>query len=308
MISRRNIRVKVMQTLYTVETSQPSIPVEKALSLLENHFEQSRQLFTYLVYFITEVARYAETDSVRRASKHLPSEQDLQVNTKISGNTILWQILEDGSFKAAADDAHIRKVEDLVMIRKVYLQLTASEEYQAYINLASRDKKDEKEILSFIFTNLMLPNEDFVSHIEEFFIHWDDDADMMNQMILNFLQKPSNYNFQDIISKEKREFGLNLLKTSMEKKDFCMELIKPKLKNWDADRIAMLDMILMRMGVCELLYFETIPTKVSINEYIDLAKEYSTPQSGQFVNGILDSIHKEKEQAGQLKKVDYKKQ
>ena len=72
-----------------------------------------------------------------------------------------------------------------------------------------------------------------------------------------------------------------------------MELIKPKLMNWDAERIASLDMILMQMGVCEFLYFETIPTKVTINEYIDLAKEYSTPQSGHFVNGILDNIHKE---------------
>lgn len=297
-----------MQTLYTVETSQQSMPTDKALKLLENHFEQSRQLFTYLVYFITEVARYAETDSVRRASKHLPTQQDLTVNTKISGNTVLWQILEDISFKAAIDDTRIMQVADIEMIRKVYLQLTASSEYQAYINLASRDKKDEKDILTYIFSVLMLPNENFISHIEDHFIHWDDDADMMNQLILNFLQKPGSYNFQDIISKEKREFGLNLLKTSLEKKDFCMELIKPKLKNWDADRIAMLDMILMRMGVCELLYFETIPTKVSINEYIDLAKEYSTPQSGQFVNGILDNIHKEKEQAGQLKKVDYKKQ
>ena len=297
-----------MQTLYTVETSQPSLTTDKALKLLENHFEQSRQLFTYLAYFITEVARYAETDSVRRASKHLPSQQDLTVNTKISGNTVLWQILEDSSFKAAIDDTRIMQVADAEMIRKVYLQLTASDEYQAYINLASRDKKDEKDILTYIFSVLMLPNENFISHIEDHFIHWDDDADMMNLMILNFLQKPGSYNFQDIISKEKREFGLSLLKTAMEKKDFCMELIKPKLKNWDADRIAMLDMILMRMGVCELLYFETIPTKVSINEYIDLAKEYSTPQSGQFVNGILDNIHKEKEQAGQLKKVDYKKQ
>lgn len=297
-----------MQTLYTVETSQQSLPTDKALKLLENHFEQSRQLFTYLVYFITEVARYAETDSVRRASKHLPTQQDLTVNTKISGNTVLWQILEDSSFKAAIDDTRIMQVADAEMIRKVYLQLTASDEYLAYINLASRDKKDEKDILTYIFSVLMLPNDNFISHIEDHFIHWDDDADMMNQMILNFLQKPGSYNFQDIISKEKREFGLGLLKTAMEKKDFCMELIKPKLKNWDADRIAMLDMILMRMGVCELLYFETIPTKVSINEYIDLAKEYSTPQSGQFVNGILDNIHKEKEQAGQLKKVDYKKQ
>jgi N utilization substance protein B len=84
-------------------------------------------------------------------------------------------------------------------------------------------------------------------------------------------------------------------------------MIKPKLKNWDSDRIAVLDMILMQMGVCEFLYFETIPPKVTINEYIDLAKEYSTPQSGQFVNGILDNIHKELLKDEKMHKVAFKK-
>jgi transcription antitermination protein NusB len=84
-------------------------------------------------------------------------------------------------------------------------------------------------------------------------------------------------------------------------------MIVPKLKNWDPERIALLDMILMKMGVAEFLYFETIPPKVTINEYIDLAKEYSTAQSGQFVNGILDNINKEMTEQGNMKKVDYKK-
>jgi N utilization substance protein B len=130
---------------------------------------------------------------------------------------------------------------------------------------------------------------------------------MMQQMLMNFLHKPASYNFRQIVSQEKRTFAMNLLTTAIEKKDYCLELIKPRLKNWDADRIAQLDMIIMRLGVCELLYFETIPAKVTINEYIDLAKEYSTPQSGQFVNGLLDNIHKEIEQQGNLNKVDYKK-
>ncbi|NBT16883.1 MAG: transcription antitermination factor NusB, partial [Chitinophagia bacterium] len=107
---------------------------------------------------------------------------------------------------------------------------------------------------------------------------------------------------------EKTQYALTLLKTVTEKKELCMNLIKPKLKNWDPERIAVLDMIMIRMGVCELLFFETIPTKVTINEYIDIAKSYSTQQSGQFVNGILDSIHKDLVAEGKLKKVDFKKQ
>jgi N utilization substance protein B len=153
----------------------------------------------------------------------------------------------------------------------------------------------------------MLPDDNLITHLEESFIHWDDDAEMMQQMIQNFLHKPTSYDFANIISLEKRQFASKLLSTAIEKKEHCLDLIRPKLKNWDADRIAQLDMIIMRLGLCELLYFETIPAKVTINEYIDLAKEYSTPQSGQFVNGILDSIHKEIELQGNLHKVEYKK-
>jgi N utilization substance protein B len=110
-----------------------------------------------------------------------------------------------------------------------------------------------------------------------------------------------------MLGPEKRKFAEDLLQSVIDKKQVCQELIKPRLKNWDAERIAILDMILMEMGVCEFLYFETIPTKVTINEYIDLAKEYSTPQSGHFVNGILDSIHKDLLTQDKLHKVSHKK-
>ena len=254
------------------------------------------------------MARYAETDARVRASKHLPSTADLNVNIKLAGNELLWRTLEDPEYRQAVKDLKVELMIDAEMVKKVYQKLAESPEYITYIETPSRDKKDEKKILEFIFSNLMLPNEDFISHLEENFIYWDDDAEMMNLMVLNYLQKPSSYHFLELISKEKLAFGKELVKASIEKKDYCMEMIIPKLKNWDAERIAQLDMILMRMGTCEFLYFETIPAKVTLNEYIDLAKDYSTPQSGHFINGILDNIHKELGQADKLRKVDYKKQ
>ena len=96
------------------------------------------------------------------------------------------------------------------------------------------------------------------------------------------------------------------METTIEKKELALDYIKPKLKNWEPDRIALLDMILMRMGVCEFLFFETIPPKVTINEYIDMAKEYSTQQSGQFVNGILDNIHKDLVRENKMHKVAFR--
>lgn len=283
-----------MQTLYTIEALAHELKPGEATRILEKHLNQSRQLYVYLVWFLTEVARYAEKSSLHRASKHLPSYEDLHVNTKLAGNELIWSILELPSFQlAVAEDKPQIVTEQEEWVKKIYLLLVETDFYQNYIQAQERDKKKEKEILEFIFTDLMLPNDDFISHLEETFVHWDDDADMMQLLMLNFLQKPKAYNFQEFLSKEKWIFAKDLLLTVINKEEQLKELITPKLQNWDPERIAILDMILMKMGLSEFLFFDTIPTKVTINEYIDLAKEYSTPQSGQFVNGILDNIHKE---------------
>jgi len=306
MISRRNIRVKVMQTLYTLDAQEQSVKPGEHVRILQKHFDHSRQLLVYLIYCITEVARYAETDSRVRSSKHLPNEQDLNVNIKLAGNEVLWKILEDPSWQKAltTDKPHLYENKELT--KKIYQELVTTDEYKKYITEGSREKKSEKGMLEFIFTSLLLPNELFEAHVEELFMNWDDDIDMVSQLLLGYIGKPQSVNFQEIISKEKWEFGRGLLQTVMDKKEVVMDLIKPKLKNWDPERIATLDMILMQMGVAEFLYFETIPPKVTINEYIDLAKEYSTPQSGQFVNGILDNIHKDLVRDDKMHKVNFK--
>ena len=306
MLSRRNIRVKVMQTLYSVESMNNETRPGEPLQILKKKLEHSQQLFTYLVYYIIEVARYAERDAAQKAQKHLPSAHDLNVNIKISGNETVWAILENATFKKSAEQLKIKYLIDDELIRKCYFSLIASPEYQEYIAENSRDKKSEKKILEFIFDNLMLPNEHFISDVEEKFIHWDDDVDMMIVLMSTLLQKPAAFNFTELTGKEKMDFAIDLLQSVIEKKEYCRELIKPKLKNWDAERIASLDMIFMEMGVCEFLYFETIPTKVTINEYIDLAKEYSTEQSGHFVNGILDNILKELAAQDKIHKKNFK--
>ena len=295
-----------MQTLYTLDSMSGQSKPGEPQSILSKKIDQSTQLFTYLIYFITEVARFAEKDALQKASKHLPSAGDLSVNTKIAGNELLWKILEDPSFKAGVNAGKLQHTIDNDLIKKTYQELVATPEYKEYIEDLSREKKSEKKMLDFIFTNLMLPNENFISHIEEHFINWDDDGEMMQTLVLNYLNRPVPLSFHDILSKEKWSFAKDLLDTVLDKEAQTLELIKPKLKNWDADRIAALDLIILQMGVCEFLYFETIPTKVTINEYIDLAKDYSTVQSGQFVNGLLDNIHKELLAANKIEKRNFK--
>jgi N utilization substance protein B len=306
MISRRNIRVKVMQTLYSLETQDSQFPSADAIKLLKKQFDQSRQLLVYMAHFITEVARYSETDAKNKASKYIPSAKDLSVNTKIAGNELLWKILEHPSYIQGLKEDKPQLLNDPEMVKMIYVDLVASEKYNEYIGLASRDKKSEKEILEFVLTDLMLPNETFTGFIEEIFPNWEDDGEMVHNLLTAFLSKPATFNFQNLISIEKWDFARELLKTTIDKKEVALEYIKPKLKNWDPERIAILDMLLMRMGICEFLFFETIPPKVTINEYIDLAKEYSTQQSGQFINGLLDNIHKDLVKDDKMHKVSFK--
>lgn len=295
-----------MQLLYVLTSSGDKNFFKDPTAQLQKNLSKTTELLVYLLYNLTEVARYVETDAKNRASKNLPSSEDLNVNTKIAGNLILWSLLENGSITEAFKANKCSSIIDYTLVRKMYLQLSETEEYKVYISTNARDKKSDKSILEYIFNSLMLPNELFDEHIDELFSNWDDDAELMQLLVNSFIQKP-NQLLSSILIDESWNFGKTLIKTVINKNDFTLELIKPKLKNWDSERIAVLDMILMQMGICELLYFETIPTKVTINEYIDLAKSYSTPQSGQFVNGILDSIHKEQLAEGNISKIDFKK-
>ncbi len=303
MMNRRNIRIKVMQVLYMIETEVTTSP--KALLLKE--FDKTRNLFVFLVHLLHQVALYAEVEANQRASKNLPNQEDLTVNTKLAGNLLVWQTLEMDSFKAAIEAVKPAQYLDDQIVKSIYRQLADSNEYQLYINDQSREKGKDKEMIKFIFGNIIMGNERFLDYIEERFANWEDEGDIIIGFILNYIQKPTQIDFMDLVGDEKMKFATDLLQTAIDKKTITEKIIVPKLKNWDPERIALIDMILLRLGVCELVYFDTIPTKVSINEYIDLAKDYSTEQSGHFVNGILDSIHKEMLAAGKIHKVSHKK-
>ena len=291
-----------MQVLYMVETETQGTPA----GLLQKEFDKTRNLFVFLVHLLHQVALYAEVEAGQRASKNLPNASDLTVNTKLVGNSIVWQTMESDSFKKAMEIVKPQQwIEDNI-VKSIFRSLSETPTYLSYINEQSRDKAKDKEILKFIFGNLIIESDNILEYIAEHFTNWEDEGDVMIGFIMNYLQKPNGVDFLDLVGDEKNKFATDLLKTAIDKKTITEDIIKPKLNNWDPERIAMIDMILLRLGVCELLYFDTIPTKVTINEYIDLGKEYSTEQSGHFVNGILDNIHKEMVASGKIQKISHK--
>src|SRR5699024_587029 len=140
--------------------------------------------------------------------------------------------------------------------------------------------------------------------MDDQYIQWGDDKGMMKILVSNYLNKPGTFNFNHLLSEEKKEYAFELIRTVLEKHDHCTKWINPRLKNWDPDRVAVIDMLLLHMGICEFLYFPSIPPRVTMNEYIDLGKEYSTTQSGQFINGVLDNILKELKKNKKLNKTE----
>lgn len=300
-----------MQTLYSfgAYTLQPRDEEQKKTSIhsaqrqLQQHLEQAGRISIHLLYTLYEIARYADTDARQRASKFLPSPDDLNVNTKIVHNSSILHLLEDPVFNKQIKDAHLKELTDREIIKELYDQLTVTPQYKQYIQTSTSHEEDKKIIL-FLFNDLLMKNEGFDQYMEDLFLQWIDDKGMMKILINNFFNKPWLFNFNHLLSPEKEAYAKELLRTVFEKKSYCLELIRPRLLNWDPDRVAGIDMILLFMGVCEFLYFPTIPIKVTINEYIDLAKVYSTPQSGQFINGILDNVLKDLQTQNKISKTE----
>ncbi len=307
MISRRNIRVKVMQTLYSLsaaESVDAQVLVKQGNVLLKEKLERALDFFSLSLLYLARVAQYAEVDAAQRRSKRLPTAEDLIVNTRIAGNEAAWRILEDATFVERLKD---RKLESRIeddWVRRIYKELVASEEYSAYVENPGRTAKSEAAILLVVWRKHMMGSEAFQALLVDEFPDWEDDAEMTAQMVENYFRSPGKVNFLLLLSDEKREYAAQLLQAALEKHEDVMSLIQPKLQNWDPERLALIDIILLRMGVCELLYFPTIPTKVTINEYIDIAKAYSTQQSGQFINGVLDNLMKDLERDGKIRKTE----
>lgn len=309
MISRRNIRVKVMQTLYTLSSLEHGAQGNKsaAAKILNDKLEHVMDILTVAVLYTLRIAQYAETDASTRSSKYLPTSEDMNVDTSISTNQFVLKLIANGSFNEKIKKDKLDRFLEEDWIRKLYRQLSKTEEYRTYTASPTHTASDDKDIIQFIWEKQMLENEGLMSHFNDELPGWEDDSELITMLMQNFFKGNSKVNFLSPLSGEKKEYANDLLQAVIEREAYCMELIEPKLTNWDKERVALIDLLLLRMGVCEFLYFPTIPTKVTINEYIDIAKQYSTPQSGQFVNGVLDNILKDLLKENKIRKEDRNK-
>lgn len=307
MLNRRHIRVKVMQTIYAMHQSQSEdiVKQEKFLiSSLDNFFD----LYLLLLSSLIEIRNKEEEYLNLSKNKHLATSEEKKPNTIFVENQVLVTLANDKNLLKLLEDRKInnwQRNDDTILF--ILQDIKQSKIYEVYMSKKQSDFGRDKLFVEDIFTEIIAPNEKLYNYIEDFKLTWVDDLALVNTQILKEIKqlKPEgSYKISKLYKdSEDQEFASELFKkTVLNEVEFAKEF-QDKTPNWDIERIAELDIIILKMAICELLKFPSIPVNVTINEYLELAKEYSTPKSSIFINGILDKLSKEFSQDNRLNKI-----
>jgi len=307
MVNRRHIRIKVMQSIYAVLQSR-SDDLKKQEKFLLFNIHKAKDLYVLQLLFLLAVRDLSLEHIEIKKKKYLATEEDRNPNLKFVENAVLRSIEESEALKEYANSKKLDLWKDNREYVRIVLDLmTADEKYQEYMSSGKGDFEQDREFITYLFKEIVAPNEKLFDFYESINLGWVDDYPLVNTMILKtFKQMKSNHSFdlKDLVVKEDdEEFLLDLFRKTVLHQDEFTEEIDAKTPNWDTERIADLDMILIKMALTEFLYFPSIPTKVTINEYIEIAKDYSTTKSSYFINGVLDKLLKHYNNSGKLKKI-----
>ncbi|MCB9310046.1 MAG: transcription antitermination factor NusB [Lewinellaceae bacterium] len=304
MLSRRNVRVKVMQSLYA-KSRDESLSEKDVVRDYWKKIEESFNLLLFCLYNLANISRESSADFEHRKLKHLPSDFDKIFTPKLWENDMIQDIVGNAFLTKKFEKLYFPSKVDRDHFKKIYSEFVKEESYIEFIK-KDTNKDDELEMLLELF-RFCRRNELFNEILEDHFANWEDDKSLIIGTIKKVLKSlPSqspNYIMEYYPDEDAtKDYGEFLLMTTMKEDKNHLDLIEPVLKNWDADRVAVLDMVMLKMALAELMYCPTIPTKVTINEYVELAKTYSTSKSKEFVNGILDKLMQDLSAEGKIVK------
>lgn len=309
MLNRRYLRIKVYQSLYAYWQSDSSSAarIEKELFL---SIERTFDLFVSLLLTFGELRRTSELRIEERRLKRLPTAEDLNPNRRFVDGTLLNAIAGSSVLEAEAGKRKVGWMGQGDLFQRILKQMDQDERYKAFIATPADDLRSEQQFLLHLFVELVANAEELHDHFEARSIYWLEDLDLacaLVKRVLEGLRAPAAFDpaVVDVLAAPSAEqhFVSTLFRKSIEQGDEHGRLIAEKAANWEADRIALSDMILMRMALTEARTFEDIPVKVTLNEYIEVAKAYSTPKSKNFINGILDKLFQELKEQGAIRKV-----
>jgi len=306
-LNRRHIRVKVMQSVYAMHQNN-SDNLEKEEKFLFYSIENIQDLYLIMLSSLIEIQKREEDFLDKSSKKHLVTAEERNPNKKFINNSVLQLLVESNSLSMALEN---RKINDWHLnedyIRILLEEIKNSDLYKTYMSNRVNNFEEDKRFIVSVFTDLIAPNEKLYEYLEDNKLTWVDDIPLVNTHIVKQLKALKSTDEDFSIPKvykdsEDKDFTKNLFrKTVLNEPELSKEFID-KTPNWDSDRIAEIDTIILKMAICELLKFPSIPVKVTINEYLEIAKEYSTPKSSIFINGILDNLVKDYQTANKLNK------
>jgi N utilization substance protein B len=303
MLSRRQLRIKVLQALYAffqAEKNDLAIAEREMIRSVDKVYE----LYIYLLLFVKELADADQNDADDLHLKFFPSQSELGAKHRLFNLRFVTAMDSDAEFTRQVNRTKMSWQKEQDLIRKIFLEIKKSDEYRAFLE---NDDASERDFLSTIFKKFIEKSEAIQFHIEEENIFWNEDFDFIMHIIGRTMKNfydTDKFELMPLYKDEEddKEFARKLFnQTILHNKEF-EEAISERTKNWEVERIALMDILILKMALTELVTFPNIPVKVTINEFIDISKDFSTPKSKQFVNGVLDKLAADYKEQGKINK------
>ena len=298
MINRVLIRIKVLQIVFAYYQNG-SDDLKMAENELFLSLRRSYDLYYYFLLLIVEVTRLHERQLDTRKHKYLPTSDELNPNMRLVNNRLARQIEANGKLQAYVKEHGVSWVNETDFVKRVLERILNSELYAEYKDSEDDSYETDREFWRAVFRKLICRNEELENALEDISIYWNDDIEIIQTFVIKTIKRfeEAHGSRQELLpmfkDEEDRDFAIQLFRKTLLYGEEYRERIDRHLRNWESERVANMDLYIMQMALAELLHFPNIPVNVTLNEYIDAAKAYSTPKSGTFINGILDSIVQE---------------
>lgn len=299
MLSRRHLRIKVLQAIYAFVQSETGDLAKGEKQLLIS-VDKIRDLLVHQLSFVIEMRDFAHNRIEESKKKFFPSAEDLDPNMRFVENRVLQLIEDNRDYRRMHDRLRINWGEEREMVRKAYLALKGSNFFEKYMRAEANGFDEDREVLIKLVKKVLSDFELLEYYYESSSVFWAFDSyHTGNQMLIKYFKSlnPGDDEFREFPSilkndegDEDRKFMIDLFRKTILSGNKYDEMIEDKARNWELERIALMDTILIRMALAELIEFPSIPVKVTLNEYIDISKYYSSAKSKVFINGILDKL------------------
>ena len=309
MLTRRHIRVKVLQSIYALRQSN-NPDLEKQEKFLFYSIDQMLDLYALSLQLLVEMRKADRKFLVTSQQKHLATSEEKNFSTTFLDNKVLDLIEQNEDLSNYIENKKLNYWDlDGEYVTILLKDLRAKEFYQGYILKQNTSFKEDQDFLVSLFKKVIAPSDKYYEYIEDKRLTWVDDFPIVNTALAKMLAKISEKNVSTILlpelykNQDDKQYAKQLFTKVVLNDEKLSQEIEGKTPNWDKERIAEMDMIILKMGIAEFLHFPSIPVRATINEYLEIAKEYSTPKSSIFINGILDKLVKEFETSKKLNKI-----